>query len=106
MAVSNQKKNLFNPLSSNNSLVARLLAAGVDKDKTGQNGETPLHFAAWSGHAEVVKMLLEAGADKDKVDQNGGTPLLWAAENDHQEVMGMLLTAGVDKARANSFCSF
>ena len=28
-----------------------------------QNGETPLIFAAFNGHADNVKLLIEAGAD-------------------------------------------
>ena len=30
-----------------------------------QDGDTPLHTAAFSGHLECVRLLLERGADKD-----------------------------------------
>ena len=30
-----------------------------------QNGATPLHTAAFSGHLECVRLLLERGADKE-----------------------------------------
>ena len=30
-------------------------------------GNTPLHLAMESGHAEVAVMLIEAGADRDRV---------------------------------------
>ncbi|KAF4626115.1 hypothetical protein G7Y89_g12047 [Cudoniella acicularis] len=43
-----------------------LLNGGVPVDILDQEGETPLHFAAWFGRAEVVKLLVERGADVDK----------------------------------------
>ena len=41
-----------------------------------QSGQTPLHRAAYSGHAAVVEQLLAVGADveaKDEVRGEGGT---------------------------------
>lgn len=40
-------------------------------------GSTPLHHAAWKGHAEVATLLLGAGADVNAQSRNthyGGTP--------------------------------
>ena len=34
-----------------------------------QNGETPLHLAAVSGHEAIVGAILKAGTDKDAKDQ-------------------------------------
>lgn len=34
-----------------------------------QNGRTPLHLAAWSGHLDVVKLLLKEGAAVAAVDE-------------------------------------
>ena len=56
-------------------MVMFLLGKGVDKDKTGRYGRTPLCFASEKGHLEVVRLLVEAGADKDKADNDGRTPM-------------------------------
>ena len=34
-----------------------------------QDGRTPLHFAAFSGHQEAVKILADRGATIDVVDK-------------------------------------
>ena len=34
-----------------------------------QHGWTPLHWAAWKGHAEVLTKLLDSGADVDMQDK-------------------------------------
>ena len=40
----------------------RLLDRGVDPDATGKCGRTPLHYAAYGGHADVVRALVGRGA--------------------------------------------
>jgi hypothetical protein len=42
---------------------------------------TPLHGAAWRGHADVVEALLAHGADVHAEDKSGcgGRSLFWAA---------------------------
>lgn len=49
-------------------------------------GETPLHVAAWDGHADVISLLLAAGAAQNKHGPEGETPLLLAADGGHTEV--------------------
>ena len=34
-----------------------------------QNGNTPLHGAAWYGHTDIVKMLLDNGAETNHVNE-------------------------------------
>jgi hypothetical protein len=54
-----------------------LIAAGVDVNKTGEDGVTPLMWASRNGHADIVAELLTAGASKkrvvklDSTDKNG-----------------------------------
>jgi ankyrin repeat protein len=48
-------------------------------ESKGGFGETPLSWAAKSGHQTVVKLLLEKGADVKSRDGGGQTPLSRAA---------------------------
>jgi ankyrin repeat protein len=43
--------------------------------KSGQNGNTPLHFAAHGGYIEIVKFLIECGAAVNDCNDYGLTPL-------------------------------
>ena len=56
-----------------------------------RNGNTPLTWAAWKGHAEVVKLLLAKNASTDLQDMNGETALLLAADKGHAKVVELLL---------------
>lgn len=61
---------------------------------------TPLHYAAWKGHAEVARALLELGAEIDACSRDGhygGTPLHAAAHANNKEVAALLLERGADK---------
>ena len=60
---------------------------------------TPLHHAAWKGHAEVATLLLDAGADVNAQNRNehwGGTPLHAAAHGNQKAVAEVLLARGAD----------
>jgi len=39
-----------------------------------RNGNTPLHLAIESGHAESACILIEGGADRDRTNQDGQRP--------------------------------
>jgi len=49
----------------------------------GQNklGDTPLHNAAWKGHADIVEALLERGADRTIRNNEKQTPFDLSAKN-------------------------
>jgi len=42
-------------------------------------GETPLHYASYSGHFEIVAFLIANKADVKAADRDGFTPLHYAA---------------------------
>ena len=42
---------------------------GSVADAAPQDGDTPLHAAAYNGHMEVVRVLLDAGVDKEAKNQ-------------------------------------
>lgn len=58
----------------------------VDKDKW-----TPLHKAAWIGHAQLAKVLIKNGADVNALEKNKWTPLHKAAQQGHYNVITVLL---------------
>jgi len=65
-----------------------------DKDES-----TPLHYAAWKGHAELVDVLVDAGADLQAHNQNfhwGTTPLHAAAHGNQQHSAAALIRRGAD----------
>lgn len=61
--------------------VARVLVdAGANLRATAVFGAGALHWAAWTGAAEVVKLLIAHGAElEEKCAEFGATPLFWAA---------------------------
>ncbi|MEW5741526.1 MAG: ankyrin repeat domain-containing protein [Myxococcota bacterium] len=74
----------------------RLLALGSLPDARTVKQETPLHFAASLGRAEVIPVLLEAGATLEAQDQDGRTPLMAAVNHAHRKCVQALLAAGAN----------
>lgn len=55
------------------------------------NGNTPLHIAAWNGYTEIVQLLLTAPAiDKTLKNKSGQTALDLAKQNNHTEIVQLL----------------
>lgn len=69
---------------------------------------TPLHYAAWKGHAEIVTALLDAGADIQAHNQNdhwGTTPLHAAAHGNNRAAVEVLIERGADVNALRAFGS-
>jgi ankyrin repeat protein len=56
-----------------------------------QRGDSPLHYAARSGHVEVAKVLLAQQANIEAPDRAGARPLLYAAFNGRLNAVEFLL---------------
>ena len=78
-------------------ILKALIAAGADKDKDNDYGETPLTRAAMHGHVECMKALLAVKTDVNKADNDGWTPLICASFIGHVEIVKLLLAAGAKK---------
>ena len=59
-----------------------------------QEQNTPLHFAARAGSADLVTLLLERGADLNAANFQQATPLHWAVLRNHHGVVELLLRRG------------
>ena len=79
-----------------------LVEQGVDKKKTGQYDQTPLHAASHNGHLAVVRYFVEQGADIEKADRCGYTPLIVASIWGHLEVVRYLLEQGANRDKASN----
>ena len=61
-----------------------------DKNPKNDNGWTPLHSAASSGHFEICHLILESVKDKNPMNDFGITPLDMADYNDHREICKLI----------------
>jgi ankyrin repeat protein len=85
------------PLVAMSQVVRYLVNRGANLEALDKYSQTPLHWAAWNGHAGVLKFLLERGADANCVDTKSCTPL-WDAAYIGQSASGRChLTTAADR---------
>ena len=82
--------------------VLAMINAGADVHAKNNDGNTPLHAAAWKGNAEVIPVLIKAGADVHAKNNDGNTPLHSAAFWGKAEVIPVLIKAGADVNAKNN----
>lgn len=82
-----------------------LIAYGANLHARDVHGWTPLHYAAYMGHADIVEQLLLYGANPGATDVQGRTPLhITASKVVLQEWDQDIVTASHDLA-SNAVCS-
>ena len=63
----------------------------AEVDAVDEYNSTPLHLAAWYGHAAVAELLLQANASPTAVNISGETPREYAKQLGHHELAKRLL---------------
>lgn len=76
------------------AIAKALVAAGAEINVAQQGGWTPLHAAAFHGHAPMVEFLLAHGADVRLKADNGQTALAMAVSKQHPEAAALLRKHG------------
>jgi ankyrin repeat protein len=90
---------------NNTRAIHQLLSAGWPASPATENGQTPLHFAAWHGNIDIVRDLIAHNAPVNAFEtEHGGNPLAWALhgsqhswhsdKGDYPAVTRALLDAG------------
>jgi curved DNA-binding protein CbpA len=77
-----------------NDLTTRILAKGVEVDRTTTHGHTALHLAAFNGQTTTATTLIANKANAFMNDKDGNLPLHLAAVNGHIETVNALVKGG------------
>lgn len=75
------------------AIVEKLFAAGADVGHAGWNA---LHYAAFSGRADILRLLTKRQGSLDAKAPNGQTALMLAAGAGHLEAVKVLVDADAD----------
>lgn len=83
--------------------VRALIARKADVNLPQGDGSTALHWAAYTGNAEMARLLLGAGAGVQAVSRVGGlTPLMMATRAGDAAIVKLLVDAKADVTGANA----
>ena len=76
-----------------------LIANGANANAKDEDGATPLHLAADTGHKDIVELLISKGADVNAKDEDETTPLYIAVEEGHTEIADLLRKHGARQGK-------
>ncbi|KAB0791382.1 hypothetical protein PPYR_03182 [Photinus pyralis] len=76
-------------------LAARLLNVGLDADKFGDVGMTPLIHSLASRHRRIALTLIERGVDLNVMTDYGDSALSWAVSHQYCDIITLLIEKGV-----------
>nr|CAH7713500.1 unnamed protein product [Callosobruchus chinensis] len=76
--------------SNDEEFIQLFLMKGASINEADKNGETPLHWASWSGNLGVVEYLIGKGANISAKDKDGRTPLDVAKDKRYDNVAEFL----------------
>lgn len=90
----NKGRTPLHSAAGHKEIMELLLLHGADVNAKASNGETPLHYAARRGEANLAKLLLAHGADINVKSNKGYTPLYVADREGHKDVVELLRQHG------------
>lgn len=83
------------------SVVTILASNPIAVNSRDKHSRTPLHLAAWSGHAQIVIYLCQNKADVGAAAMDDMGAIHFAAQKGHLEVVRALVSAGVSVQACN-----
>src|SRR5437660_7505846 len=88
----------------NISAAIALIEAGIDINKAGDLGYTPLHVACMQGNSKMIEMLIDCGADLFALSE-GVPPFTSARLSQHHHICELLAPADEASSVPRTVCS-